>query len=844
MTSRAFASFAALTILASLLALPPAAAVAPSVTAVTPNTGPSNGGTVVNITGAHFDKAAIVQFVDVPATGAQTLTASNIVVDGSGSTIRFTTPVHPGAGAVNIIVKNPDGTQSTSSNGFTYLTSSSPSAGTVSPSSGTANGNDVLVLTGTGFSTAVPPRVVIGGTVSGNTISNGAPATVLPGTLTSTRLSILVPGRGALPASSTNTFSIALQNPDGSTPAQFGNAYTYLAQSPPTLKSVSPLSGSDNGGTTLTIEGTGFAPGAQVLFRSTTPAASAPAASVVYVSPTQINVVTPAVTDAGANCLATSSCLPTTAGAIEVVVTNPDGKSTAQQGVTYTFNNDGAPAIGSYAPHGGPSIGGTTVTLSGSGFANGPKLAVVFGPLPGVPGTNVKWTSSSQLSVVTPACVGASCDSASVPVDVHVVNPDGKASAAATFTYSPSVRIDSIRATGGAATSTLTVGTDGVPAAGGPTVELVGAGFPTSCRVLVSSAPTVAPQEAPGTPVCGSTLVRFTAPPGAIGVKDVTVVGVGSDGRGATLQGGLGYVAAPLPAIDSLSVTTATGNAASASGKVSTTITGHGFIVVRDPLTNKVVWPVVTFGSAVATITGSPSSTSIDVLVPPNTSVPTPAGLTVNVKVTNLDGQGTAATTASSFKYTKEANVPVVVSTCTKPTQAAPSTDCPSAPATGVANTLGAVPFTLDGQHFVVGSRVLFGTVESVADVPCPAQPTVTCLVSDEHIKVFAPPASSGAAANAKITVKNPDGQASPAQPTLSEFTFVYTATLAPQVGTIPTTINGVGDQVTVPILRQPLVWGDKVQVTIDTTRIVACSPVLTATCIVKEGCSATVTNY
>ena len=85
---------------------------APSVSSVSPNSGSSNGGTTVTITGSNFVSGATVTFGGTAA--------SNVTVVSSTS-ITATTPVHA-AGAVNVVVSDSNGS-GTLANGFTYTTS-------------------------------------------------------------------------------------------------------------------------------------------------------------------------------------------------------------------------------------------------------------------------------------------------------------------------------------------------------------------------------------------------------------------------------------------------------------------------------------------------------------------------------------------------------------------------------------------------------------------------------------------------------------------------------------------------------------------------------------------------
>lgn len=82
----------------------------PAISAITPVSGPTAGGTGVTITGSNFAAGATVSFGGTPATA--------VTVTGSTS-ITATTPPHA-AGAVNVTVTNPDGQSATLTNGFTY----------------------------------------------------------------------------------------------------------------------------------------------------------------------------------------------------------------------------------------------------------------------------------------------------------------------------------------------------------------------------------------------------------------------------------------------------------------------------------------------------------------------------------------------------------------------------------------------------------------------------------------------------------------------------------------------------------------------------------------------------
>ena len=83
---------------------------APAVSAVSPNSGTTNGGTSVTISGSGFSTGATVMIGGLPAT--------NINVTNSAS-ITATTPAHA-AGAVDVAVTNTNGLRSTLNGGYTY----------------------------------------------------------------------------------------------------------------------------------------------------------------------------------------------------------------------------------------------------------------------------------------------------------------------------------------------------------------------------------------------------------------------------------------------------------------------------------------------------------------------------------------------------------------------------------------------------------------------------------------------------------------------------------------------------------------------------------------------------
>src|SRR5436190_14140930 len=121
----------------------------------------------------------------------------------------------------------------------------------------------------------------------------------------------------------------------------------------PTVLPISPNSGTANGGTAVTITGTGFLAGATVKLGGTA------ATGVTVVSSTSITATTAAHA----------------AGTVNVVVTNTDAQSgTLTNGYTYTGTNP-APTVSAITPNSGSTGAGTRATITGTGFLAGVSVS-------------------------------------------------------------------------------------------------------------------------------------------------------------------------------------------------------------------------------------------------------------------------------------------------------------------------------------------------------------------------------------------------------------------------------------------------------------------------------------
>jgi hypothetical protein len=190
------------------------------------------------------------------------------------------------------------------------------------------------------------------------------------------------------PPSTPGVKDIEVINRDGQK-AKLKDAFTYNPL--PVIAKIIPNNGKLAGGTKITIQGSGFLPGAKVLIVVGERSFKA-ASSVQVVSSTTITAVTP-------------SDEP---GARDVVVRNPDKQDARlQEGFTY----NPIPTITRITPDYGTASGGTKIIIEGTGFLQGAR--VIVGERAGT--TMVK--DDETIEAVTPPNPQGLWD-------VRVVNPD------------------------------------------------------------------------------------------------------------------------------------------------------------------------------------------------------------------------------------------------------------------------------------------------------------------------------------------------------------------------------------------------------------------------------------
>jgi hypothetical protein len=346
-----------------------------------------------------------------------------------------------------------------------------------------------------------------------------------------------------------------------------------LRPAAPSVTSCAPAVGYAGGGQTVTITGANFDNGATVTMGGA-------AATVTYVNTTTLRIVTPIHA----------------AGVVNVVVTNLDGQTATGTNI-FTFSSFPAPIVAGCTPVSGSTLGGQSVTITGSNFVSG--CTVKMG---GTAATNVTFINSSTLIVTTPAhAAGAAA--------VAVTNPDLQVfSLASAFTFIiPPPSITVCAPAGGLTT-------------GAQYVTITGKYFVNGCTVTFGGVPVASLTFSSTTKLIIKTPANAPGP--------VNVVVTNPDTQTGTQINGFTYFILPPPVV--LSCLPASG---STLGGQAVTINGTLFVSGC----------TASFGGSVA---------SNVVFVGSNQIIATTTGHaagTVSVAVTNPDTQ--SSTLANGYTY-------------------------------------------------------------------------------------------------------------------------------------------------------------------------------------------------
>jgi PKD repeat protein len=392
----------------------------------------------------------------------------------------------------------------------------------VSPSVGDAAGGQTVTILGGGF--AAPVQVTFG----------GAAATVR--SVSPTQIVAVTPSAAAAGApvgvGQTSTVTVAVTNHVNQVNElsdSIERGFTYSLGGgpggPPSVFSVNPASGSNEGGTRVVITGTGFVAPVQVLFGigSSASGFNGVEGTVVSVTPTQIVALTPAARGFGQNL---------TNQVVDVLVkeVNSGFSSIGSQQFKYGTKVQ----ITAMGPGGGSYLGGTRVTIDGSGF-EGPVAVSFQFTSPNVSvAQQVLSVSGSQIVILTsPAPLPTTCPrnglvSATSVTVVNINSGDGDTANLGFNAQIPLPAITGISPTSGGSGANITInGRDFSPQNVGVTFGSGSAG--SSAQVLSSTATAInllVPPPPPGFTFdmvpCGTGGMRNAPTPITITVTDLS----------------------------------------------------------------------------------------------------------------------------------------------------------------------------------------------------------------------------------------------------------------------------------------------------------------------------------
>jgi hypothetical protein len=551
----------------------------PTITSVVPNVGLTTGGERVRVLGADLTGATDVVFGGAPA--------AIIFVSLGGTYIDCDTPPHA-AGPVDVSVTTADGTD-TRPNAFTYIVPPPPTIVRVTPNSGPLAGTQSVVITGTNL-------------LGTTDVTFGAdPATSFVATSQTDIIAVT-------PAGVAGPVDVSVTTPNGTDTLAAGYTYVDTTTPPPNPTAISPAEGLPAGGTPVIITGTDFTDATSVIFAST------PASALVVANDTLITCTTP----------------PGVLGPCNVSVSGPGGTGSLVDGFEYTATPTPPPTITSVTPDSGSTLGGETITVSGTGFTGASSVEVGA-----VPATGLVVVSDTELNCVTPAVPHA------IRTHVTVHAPGGSTTLTHAYSYikfiDPPV-LTSINPVSGLA-------------AGATAVVLTGTALTDASEVLFGTVP------ATGLTVNNDTQVHVNAPAGTAGsVVDVSIT---TPGGADTLVGAYTYT--PLPNLTSVTPNTTQEHTQPSIRITGTGLTGATSVYVCGSLCGSVV--VESDTALTCTVPNKPAMTGdVTVHTPAGradivggftyTAIvlpPVPVTLALNPNTDNIDGGAAVVVTGSDF---------------------------------------------------------------------------------------------------------------------------------------------------------------------------------------------------
>lgn len=594
-----------------------------TVESLAPERGPLVGGTRIKVVGAGFVEGCTVE-VDGASVPAELVSATELA---------FVTPprINAGKAPVQVVV----GDQKSEPVFFEFARPEPPAIVSITPASGPLAGDTELVIAGLHFVDGAVVRV------------GDIPATV--------RFDAAIQLRVTTPPRITaGKVDVRVELPDGQS-AVAKDAFEYERARPPKIERVTPTRGPAIGGTVLTVEGTGFAPGC-----------------VVDVGGEK---VTPTVEGDRLTVLTPKSAV---GGTVYVSVVNPDGQvDLVSDGFEYDEPRD-PPQIEDVWPRRGLPETPARITIEGRGFAL-PCRVEVGGVV-----CDVQQLTAREIVATVPgrAAIGE--------VDVVVTNPDGQThTLKGGFAWLPPAiepTVASVLPARG-------------PLLGGTTIVLHGAGFDDKTYVQILD------QVVIGKLFGDGRLSVVTPRAAKIGPVDIRVMN--SEGGSCTVEGGFTYELLELPVVTGVA-------------PVKGPVTGGTKVVIEGTGFQKETAILIDRGTKPQNIVVE-SATRIVVTMPPGER----PGV-VDLRIVCPDGQSITRTKA--FLY--EAIPPPVLERWD--------------PKYGSA--AGGWKLTVEGKNFAPGCFVIVGGTAAK-----------TRRIDDKNLEATV--AAFEASAYADVSVRNPDGQ-------------------------------------------------------------------------------------
>ena len=341
----------------------------------------------------------------------------------------------------------------------------------ITPSGGPMYGGTLVAITGSGFAGATN---VTFGEKSGTALI----------VVNDSSLTVITPAHPA------GTVDVAVYSAAGARSTWKSTAvYMYEEVARPRVSGVSPSSGPAAGGTTVTITGSGFTGTENVRFGEKY------AWDLTVADDSHLRVTTP----------------ESPPGLVPVSVKNDVGVGSSQEPSAMFLYEFPFPELTSISPSSGSTLGGTVVSITGSGLSGATE--VQFG---GIRGTGLTVIDDRWLTVISPPNPPGT-------VGISVINPDhagNSAGAASVFRYDiPVPKLSTISPSSG-------------PTAGGTVVIITGSGFTGAKNVTFGG------KSVNDLRVIDDSHIRVmtpASPPGSFPISITTAIGEGSSLEPSTL---------------------------------------------------------------------------------------------------------------------------------------------------------------------------------------------------------------------------------------------------------------------------------------------------------------------